>query len=284
MFMFASVTKETKRTNIMEEILSFLQSLLHGGMEGVQMAISPVIAAAAIGVGSSILNGIFGSSSAKKQKEEQLKALQRQREDNQAWRKRHYNEDATQTASAQLMMRRANEAIKKRTQAALGKKNVIGGTDASMAATQQANAEAIGDALGDIVAKAEARKDDIDQQYRETDRRIAGQMSDVNSSYEAAKRQNLANAATGAVKSMASVVAANSGTDGSGTDGSGTDGSGTDGSGTDGSGALPRSIEAGRIADAGNAIEKFKPTAAALQKSMTQDYDKDPWQFAHRES
>lgn len=197
----------------MEELLSFLQSLLYGDMDETQLAIAPVIAAAAIGAGTSILSGIFGSSSAKKQKEEQLKALRKQQADNRAWFNRRYNEDATQTASAQLMMRRANDAIKKRTQAALGRKNVVGGTDASMAATQQANAEAVGNALGDIVANAEARKDGIEQQYRQTSSQIAQQMSDVNSSYEAAKRQNMANAATGALKSMASVITANEASD-----------------------------------------------------------------------
>lgn len=211
---FAAVNTNIKRQSTsMEEIYGFIQLLLFGNMDGVQTAIAPVVAAAAISAATSIMNGIMGSRSAQKQKEEQLKALREQQAENKAWYNRRYNEDATQTASAQLMMRRTNDAIKKRTQAALGRKNVTGGTDASMAATQQANAEAVGNALGDIVANAETRKDNIEQQYRERQGQLASQISGVNSDYEATKRQNLANAATGAGKAMASVWTANAGTD-----------------------------------------------------------------------
>lgn len=184
----------------MEQLISFLLDLIVGNSHGVVMG----IAAAAIGAGAAILGGVLSSQSAKKQREEQLRALRQQQEKNEAWYNRRYNEDATQRADAQLALRRTNDAIKQRTLAALGKKNVIGGTDASMATVQQQNAKAVGDALGDIVAQSETRKDNIEDQYRQRDASLDAQQSDVNSTYEATKRANIANAVTGTLKATAS--------------------------------------------------------------------------------
>lgn len=224
---------------------------------GAQMAVAPLIIAAGISAATSIGSAIFGSSSAAKQRRQQQEALRRQRQENRNWYRRRYNEDATQTASAQLMMRRVNEYNKKRTQAALGRKNVVGGTDASMAATQQANAEAVGDALGGIVANAESRKDGIESQYRQEDQRLAVEQSGVDASYEATKRQNVANAATGAINAMASVMA-NSGTDASGK------------AGTRAADTLSTAQ-----ATAGKATSAFKPTVEKARRSLFGKWDGD---------
>lgn len=205
----------------MEQTITFLLDLLVGNSHGVTMAWGALIGAA-VGLGSSIIGSKASSDAAKASRDAQLKAieeqkaeLQKQKEQNQAWYNRRYNEDATNRADAQVAIRRTNDAIKKRTQAALGKKNVIGGTDASMATVQQQNAEAMGNALGDIVAKSEARKGNIEQQYRQTDsqlnsnnNQLTSQEGLVNANYEAARSQNTANAVTGALKAVGSGVGA----------------------------------------------------------------------------
>lgn len=173
---------------------------------GVQEAIAPVIIAGAIGAAASIGNAIFGSSSARRQQREQLAALRKQREEENALYQRRINEDATQRADAQRMLTRANNAIKQRTMAAYGRKAVVGGTDASMASVQQANAEQIGNALGDITARADARKDAIEDNHQKAQSNYAQQESSINANAEAAKRNAVAQAATGVVQSAASVV------------------------------------------------------------------------------
>lgn len=189
---------------IMTHILELLQQII--APNGVMMAISPLIGAG-VSLASSIGNAIFGGISANKQKREQLRALRKQQQENRNWYNRRYNEDATQRADVQRMLSRTNEAIKARNRAAAGKQKVIGGTDASLASTQQANAAAVGDALSEVAAKAEARKDNIEAQYRERKADLDAQEDAVKANAEAAKRNATAQAATGAVKAGASIAA-----------------------------------------------------------------------------
>ena len=131
---------------IMTHILELLQQII--APDGVMMAISPLIGAG-VSLASSIGNAIFGGISANKQEREQLKAIRKQQRENRDWYNRRYNEDATQRADVQRMLSRTNEAIKARNRAAAGKQKVIGGTDASLASTQQTNAAAVGDAISE---------------------------------------------------------------------------------------------------------------------------------------
>ena len=190
---------------IMTHILELLQQII--APDGVMMAISPLIGAG-VSLASSIGNAIFGGISANKQKREQLRALRKQQQENRNWYNRRYNEDATQRADVQRMLSRTNEAIKARNRAAAGKQKVIGGTDASLASTQQVNAAAVGDAVSEVAAKAEARKDNIEAQYRERKADLDAQEDAVKANAEAAKRNATAQAATGAVNAGVSLIAA----------------------------------------------------------------------------
>lgn len=196
-------------TGLLTLIQDTLAVLLTGGAD-VQAAIAPLVAAAAISAAVSIGNSIFSSVSANKQKKKQLRAIAAAQRRNRNWYNRRYNEDATQRADAQRMLTRANEAIKKRTKAAYGRKAVTGGTDAALAATQQTNAEAMGNAVSSIVDNAEARKDNIEQQYRERNEQLESQKANVQAAASQAKRENTAAAATGAVNAMASVIGSDS--------------------------------------------------------------------------
>lgn len=190
---------------IMTHILELLQQII--APDGVMMAITPLIGAG-VSLASSIGNAIFGGLSANKQEREQLKAIRKQQRENRDWYNRRYNEDATQRADVQRMLSRTNEAIKARNRAAAGKQKVIGGTDASLASTQQANAAAVGDAISEVAAKAEARKDNIEAQYRERKADLDAQEDAVKSEAAAARRAATAQAATGAVNAGASLIAA----------------------------------------------------------------------------
>lgn len=193
---------------IMTHILELLQQII--APDGVMMAISPLIGAG-VSLASSIGNAIFGGISANKQEREQLKAIRKQQRENRDWYNRRYNEDATQRADVQRMLSRTNEAIKARNRAAAGKQKVIGGTDASLASTQQANAAAVGDAISEVAAKAEARKDNIEAQYRERKADLDAQEADVKANAEAAKRNATAQAATGAVTAGVGMMLADDG-------------------------------------------------------------------------
>lgn len=89
---------------------------------------------------------------------------QQQRE-NQDWYDRRYNEDATQRADAQRLLSITEDSIKKRNRAAAGTAAVMGGTNESIAAEKEAGNKAMADAVSQINAAGEQRKDQIENQY-----------------------------------------------------------------------------------------------------------------------
>ena len=112
----------------------------------------------AIGAVGSIFGGIKASKAMKKAK----RNVEAQRQKNQDWYDRRYNEDATQRADAQRILTQTEESIKQRNKAAAGSAAVMGGTDESVAAAKEANNKALADATSQIAADAEARKDNIE--------------------------------------------------------------------------------------------------------------------------
>lgn len=175
--------------------------------DNVMMAVIAPWLGAGISAASAVGNAIFGGISANKQKREQLKALRKQQQENRNWYNRRYNEDATQRADVQRMLSQTNEAIAARNRAASGKQKVVGGTDATLASTQQANAEAVGDAISQTTANAEARKDNIEAQYRERKSELDAAEDAVKANAEAAKRNATAQAATAALTTGAGIMA-----------------------------------------------------------------------------
>ena len=134
-----------------------------------------IISGGVLGLGGSIFGGAKASQAIRKQK----KRIRAKQQDNQNWFDRRYNEDATQRADAQRMLTRLQENIKNRNQAAQGQAAMMGGTDEALAAAKQQNNEALADATSQIVANADARKDQIEQQYRERKDRLDDQMANL---------------------------------------------------------------------------------------------------------
>ena len=126
----------------------------------------------ALGLAGQALGGISSSRAARKQR----RMLQDAQQENQNWYDRRYNEDATQRADAQRLLTRVEDGIKKRNQAAAGTAAVMGGSPEAAAAARAQNNEAIAATVGTIAANAEARKDAIEQQYRERDSQLEQQL------------------------------------------------------------------------------------------------------------
>lgn len=129
------------------------------------------ILGAAAGLASSIFGGIRANKQAKRAEAE----LNNQREKNNDWYRRRYNEDATQTAEAQSMLRRAREEAARQLREARGVQTVMGGTNEAVAQAQEAGSRLISNTLGEIANKATARKDAIETQYRNADNSYAQQ-------------------------------------------------------------------------------------------------------------
>lgn len=119
-----------------------------------------------IGAAAGAAGSIFGGIGRNKALKKQINAIKAMQRENQDWYDRRYNEDATQRADAQAAMTRLKEAIDSRNKQAAGTAAVMGGTEESVAATKQANANAAANVASDIAVSGEQRKDAVENAYR----------------------------------------------------------------------------------------------------------------------
>lgn len=162
------------------------------------------IVGAATGLASSIYGGIASARAARKQARKQKNEIARQKEANKAWYERRYNEDATQRGDAQRLLTKTREAYEKRNREAAATQAVVGGSDESVAATREANAKGLADTASQINAASEARKDSVEESYRNQDQQLAGQLSAL----EAQRSANIANATSQAIGAAAQLGSA----------------------------------------------------------------------------
>lgn len=151
----------------------------------------------AIGAAGSIFGGISASKAMKRAK----KNVEAQRQKNQDWYDRRYNEDATQRADAQRILTQTEESIKQRNKQAAGSAAVMGGTDESVAAAKAANNQALADATSQIAANAEARKENIEATYMQNDNAFVEQLNQL----EQGKAQAIGQAVQGVANAASSM-------------------------------------------------------------------------------
>lgn len=119
----------------------------------------------------SILGGIFGAASAKKQR----KMLEDEEKKNQAWYNRRYNEVGVERADAQAALTAMRDAQKERSASTRGASAVMGASAEANAAEKAAQNQAMASAIATINAANESRKDAIENQYLNRDATINGQ-------------------------------------------------------------------------------------------------------------
>ena len=164
------------------------------------MGLIGCIAGGALGAAGSIFGGIRASKAMRRVK----KNLQAQKEANQNWYDRRYNEDATQRADAQRILTQTEESIRNRNRQVAGAQAVMGGTDESTAAAKAANAQALADATSQIAVNAENRKDQIEQTYQQRD----SQINEALNNLEINKAQAISQAVQGVAKAGAGIAGA----------------------------------------------------------------------------
>lgn len=157
-----------------------------------------------VGAGLSAVGSIFGGISASKAMKKVKKNLQAQKQANQDWYDRRYNEDATQRADAQRILTKTEESVKNRNRQAAGAQAVMGGTEESVAAAKAANNQALADATSQIAVNAEARKDQIEQTYQQKD----AQINDALNNLEINKSQAISSAVQGVTQAGAGLAGA----------------------------------------------------------------------------
>lgn len=127
-----------------------------------------------IGAGVGLFSGIFGGISAARAAAKAEQELKRQRQSNEDWYRRRYNEDYTQTAEAQRLMTEARQLAQDQIRNAVGRQAVMGGTTEVDNARKQSQ-DLVSDTLSDIAVVGSQRKDAIEKQYRQRDAEISQQ-------------------------------------------------------------------------------------------------------------
>ena len=155
-----------------------------------------------IGAAGGALGGVLGGVSRNKMLKKQMKMVNQQKQENQDWYDRRYNEDSTQRADAQAMLTKTAEAIKQRNRASAGSAAVMDGTDESLAATKAANAQAMAETASNIAVAGEQRKDQIENQYMDRKNSYDEKLQNLESQKQDGL-QMLSNAVGGAVNGFA---------------------------------------------------------------------------------
>ena len=158
---------------------------------------------ALIGAGLGLASSIAGGIANRKARRKQEQMIAQQQKENQAWYDRKYNEDPTKRADTVRLLTQMQEQIKNRNKAAKGRQAVMGGTEDSTTAVKEANNKTLADTTSQIVAANDARKDNIEQQYRERKNQLQGQQMGL----EAEKAADTANAVAGVAGTAANIAA-----------------------------------------------------------------------------
>ena len=157
-----------------------------------------------LGTGLSAVGSIFGGISASKSMKKVKNNLEEQKQANQDWYDRKYNENATQRADAQRILTKTEEMIKNRNRQAAGTQAIMGGSEESVAAAKAANNQALAEAASQIAVNADTRKDQIEAQYQQKD----AQISDALNNLEINKAQAISSAVQGMTQAGAGIAGA----------------------------------------------------------------------------
>jgi len=157
---------------------------------------------ALIGAGMNVLGsvaGAIGSARAQRKADGMIKA---QKEKNQAWYDRSYNQNFLERSDAQQVLENTRKFYDERMQRSAATNTVMGGTDEALAMDKAAANQAVSDTMAGINADASAHKDAIEQNYLNVNsalsqQQIAGQQQ---------RAQNISNAAGNISKMGAGIV------------------------------------------------------------------------------
>lgn len=150
------------------------------------------------GAAASMITQLAGSIAASKQAGKAKAILDAQKKQNEDWYNRRFNEDYTQTAEAQRAITLAREEAQRQLAAARGRQAVMGGTEESVAATQEAVNKGLADTMSQIAAQGTARKDAIEATYLQTKDSLAKKYIDMYNQ----RAQQVAQAASNAAQSF----------------------------------------------------------------------------------
>lgn len=151
---------------------------------------------AILGAATSVAGGIIAGNQASKARKRAARILDDQKRRETALYNKDYNQDYTQTASAQNALRKARELADGYINRAEGAKAVMGGTDESVANTKAKANEAIANTTSDIASEGQNRADKAEDRY---DKAMTA-VENAQANYEQQTANNIAKAGSEVMK------------------------------------------------------------------------------------
>lgn len=122
---------------------------------------------AAIGAVGSAVSGALSASAARRAARIREEELKKREERQAATYARRVNQDYTQRADAQRMLKITRDALKQRTEAAAGRQAVMGTTDSGLAAERELAGNVMANTASQIAAAGEVKKDEAEKIYEQ---------------------------------------------------------------------------------------------------------------------
>ena len=136
--------------------------------------------------------GWLGANGKNEMLDKQIKGWKGMKADNLSWYDKDYNADATQLADNQRMWTRTVDYLRNANKQARQTQEVNGGTEESLAATKAAGAQVLDDLASQIAANGVARKDRIQEDFRNRDMALNEKI--INTEAQKANGWDMANA------------------------------------------------------------------------------------------
>lgn len=133
------------------------------------------------------------------------KMLQQQKQNNRSLFDRAYYEDALQRSENQHALSKTAELLRENYKNSKGRQAIMGGTNDSVTATRNANAQAIANVTGNMASAASARRDAAEQAYTANDNAYISQEM-ANQKQKAKNTAEAVEALAGTSKNIASIL------------------------------------------------------------------------------
>lgn len=147
--------------------------IISSGLENPYSPMRKEWIATAIGAGASLLSSFIGGNAAAKAAQAAERRQRAMEAKENAWYNRRYNEDYSDTAAGQNLIRRAKDYAKEQWKKAAGAQAVAGGTDAATQMAKDAGNKMVGDTIANIAATDQARKANVDNIHMQNQQNFA---------------------------------------------------------------------------------------------------------------
>lgn len=157
-----------------------------------------------LGAAGGLVSSIIGGRKAAKAAEAQQKALDEQKENEQAWYARNYYQNYLDSSEAKAAIRRVNDTLTRQNEQARAAAVISGATPEAVQAVQEAGNETLSDTMAGIAAQGTARRQAVDTQHMQNQANLSAQQQAINAQQQQGN-MNLLNSGTGLIGSALSL-------------------------------------------------------------------------------